>query len=70
MHILTRPAEMEGEVRLEVQALYLDSALAVGDFCGAFDILLKTGEGHPSNSTSGIKMSDGDNLRAHNPTCS
>ena len=37
---------MKGEAELEVQALYPDSALEVGDFRGAFDILLEIGKGH------------------------
>jgi len=37
---------MKGEVQLEVQALYLDSASEVGGLCGAFRRSAKD-EGHP-----------------------
>jgi len=35
---------MEGEVRVELQVVYLDSALEVGDVHDVFDVLPKAGE--------------------------
>lgn len=46
VYTLASTARMKGEAQLGVQALYPDSALEVGDFRGAFDVLLKIGEGH------------------------
>jgi hypothetical protein len=38
---------MKGEVRLEVQALYLDSASEVDDFRGGVDVPLEIGGDRP-----------------------
>jgi hypothetical protein len=68
---------MKGEVRLEVQVLYLDSASEVGDVRGVFDVPLKVGGDlrSPRKSRRSDKhkknMNDAERSgsMAENPTC-